>query len=111
FSIGFIMLFIVRHEVMQCEAIVRRNEVDTRSRPAVVALIKVRTSGKPGGELAKHAIRAAPVVTDTIAVFTVPLRPSRGKVSHLITSLTDIPRFGYEFHLRNHRILIDHVEE
>ncbi len=54
---------------------------------------------------------AAPEVAHRIAVDAVPLRPQDGEVADLIAAGTDVPRLGDELDLRQHRVLVDRVEE
>ena len=98
-AVSLIVFLVVRYEVVQGEAIVGSYEVDTCCRPSVIILIQVRASRKTGREFTQHAVSASPIVADTIAIFSIPLRPAGRKVSHLITAFTYVPRFSDEFHL------------
>ena len=54
---------------------------------------------------------AAPVVAHGVAVLAVPLRPQAREVAHLVAALADVPRFGDQLDLADHRVLLDEVEE
>jgi hypothetical protein len=54
---------------------------------------------------------AAPEAAHRVAVLAVPLGPADREVAHLVAALAEIPRLGDELHLRDHRVLVDHVEE
>src|SRR5262249_13857763 len=87
------------------------NEIDTGVGSPSGGFIEVGAAGEAIRNLAEGLILAAPVVTHAIPIFSVPLQPQRRKLSHLITALADIPGFCDEFHLADHRILLDDVEE
>jgi len=89
----------------------RCNEVDAGCGPPVVVLIQVRTSGKPFCKFRKHTISPPPKVAHAIAVLAIPFGPARGEVAHLVTPFSKIPRFGNQFYLGDHRVLVDDIEE
>src|ERR1019366_1059291 len=95
----------------QREAVVGGDEVDAGSGVAAVGLVEVGTAGEPGGELAEGGGLAPPEVPHRVAVFTVPLRPERGEIAHLVAALADIPRLGDELHLGDDGVLLDQVKE
>src|SRR5690606_3477624 len=68
-------------------------------------------TGETFCEVSKHTAFAPPVVTDAIPVFAIPFSPTHGETTHLIAPLTDIPRFGNQFYVRENRILIYDVEK
>lgn len=73
--------------------------------------VQVSRPGQPGSEFAQSRGFPAPEVTDGIAVLAVPFRPLRREVANLVTTGTNVPRFGNELYLRNHGILLDEFEE
>ena len=54
---------------------------------------------------------SAPEITHGVSIVGIPFRPFRWEVSNLIAAFTDIPGFSDEFDLREHRVLVDDVEE
>ena len=73
--------------------------------------IQIARSRNAISQIAHRPGIAFPIRTNRIAVTIVPLRPPNGKISHLISALAYIPRFGNQFHLRQHRVLMDDVQE
>ena len=110
-AVGLVVLLVVGNEVSQGEAVVRGHEVDRGVRRPAVALVQVARTGEAGRELAERARLPAPVVADRVAVLAVPLRPLRREVAHLVAARSDVPRLGDQLHLRDHRVLLDEVEE
>ena len=53
----------------------------------------------------------APDVAHRVAVHAVPLRPEHREVAHLVAARAEIPGLGDQLDLREHRVLVDHVEE
>ena len=93
-AVRFIMLLVVANEIVQREAVVCGDKVDACIRPPAGCLVQVRTAGEPVSHLADPAFVAFPKTANFIAIFSVPLRPKHGKISHLITAVAHIPRFG-----------------
>src|SRR5262249_57087205 len=62
-------------------------------------------------ELSYTRLRTTPEVSNGIPVAPIPLAPEGREVAHLITSRPDVPRFGDELDLADHRILLNEVEE
>ena len=54
---------------------------------------------------------ALPEAADAVAVLAVPLGPQHREVAHLVAALAQVPRLGDQLHLREHRVLVDDVEE
>ena len=63
------------------------------------------------GQLAYRGVLLTPVVADRVAVTPVPFRPQHGEVPHLVAARAEIPRFGDQLDLADHRVLVDEVEE
>src|SRR4029078_12214319 len=87
------------------------NEVDACVGPPAVMFIEIGASSESIRHLTDAAFIALPKTADRVAVFAVPLRPGRGKVSHLIAAFPDIPRFCDQLHLRQHRVLLNYLEK
>ncbi len=110
-AVGLVVLVVVRHQVVQGEAVVAGDEVDGGQRPPPVVLVQVGGAGQPGGELRERARLAAPQVPHGVAVLAVPLGPQRREVAHLVAALAHVPGLGDQLHLGDHRILLHQVEE
>ena len=54
---------------------------------------------------------AAPEVADHVAVDPVPLAPQDREVAHLVAARPHVPGLGDQLDLRQHRVLVDDVEE
>ena len=89
----------------------RGDEVDRRVRTAACQRVQIRAARQSIGKLAEDLIGAAPVIADRIAILAVPLRPQRREIADLISAFADVPRFRDQLHLRQHRILLNDVEE
>ena len=96
---------------MQREAVVAGDEIDAGVRPAAAPFVEIAGAAKPRGELGDHAAVAFPELADRVAVLAVPFRPQGGKVAHLVAPFAQVPRLGDQLHLREHRVLVDDVEE
>jgi hypothetical protein len=105
------VLLVVRHEVVEREAVVGGDEVDRGDRAAAVVLVEVARAGQPGRELGDRRVLAAPEVAHAVAVLAVPLGPQRREVADLVAALADVPRLGDELDLRDDRVLLHEVEE
>jgi hypothetical protein len=110
-AVGLVVLLVVGDEVAQREAVVGGHEVDRRRRPPGVGLVEVRAAGEPVAELGQRRRLAAPEVADGVAVATVPLRPQRREVPHLVPALADVPGLGDQLDLRHDGVLLHEVEE
>src|SRR6478609_4995140 len=87
------------------------NEVDARVKPSAVTFIEIGASGKSIRHVTNTPFIALPKTADRVAKFSVPFRPGRGKVAHLIAAFPDVPRFCDQLHLREHRVLLDYLEK
>src|SRR6185312_17501824 len=108
---GLVVLLVVRHQVGQREAVVTSDEVDARAWPASSGFVEVRRSGQPRGELAEGCGLTPPVIAHSIAILPVPFGPQTWKVADLVAAFADVPRFGDQLDLADHRVLLHQVEE
>ena len=99
-----------RRRGRQREAVVGGDEVDRGERVAAVGLVEVGGAGEARGEVADAGV-PAPEVAHRVAVDAVPLRPQHREVADLVAARPDVPRLGDQLDLREHRVLVDHVEE
>ena len=74
-------------------------------------LVEVGGAGDAGGEFAQGGRFAAPEVADGVAVLSVPFRPLRREVAHLVAAGANVPRLGDELDLGDDRVLLDEFEE
>ena len=111
FTVGDVVLLVVRHKVTQCESVMGCDEVDGCHRPPTRRLIQFGRSTQPTHELAERGRLAPPEVADGIAVLAIPLCPLRGEVAHLVATGADVPGLGNQLHLGDHRILLHEFEE
>ena len=109
-AVRLVVLLVVGDEVGEREAVVAGDEVDRGRRPAAVVLVEVARAGEPRGELAEVAL-PAPEVAHAVAVLAVPLGPEHREVPDLVAAGADVPGLGDQLRLRQHRVLVDHVEE
>ena len=109
-EVGLVVLLVVGDEVGQREAVVRGDEVDRGGRVAAVGLVEIARAREARGERG-HARLAAPDVAHRVAVEAVPLRPEHREVADLIAARAEIPGLGDQLDLREHRVLVDDVEE
>ena len=87
------------------------DEVDAGIRAPVIVFIQIGAPRQSIGYFANPAFVTFPKTADGVAVFTVPLRPAGGKIPNLIPAFTNVPRLGNQLHLREQRILLDHLEK
>jgi hypothetical protein len=111
FTIVNIMFFIVGDQVGHRKAIVGGDEVDACCGSAVVAFVKIGASGESERKLSQHAVCTPPEVAHAVAVFSIPLSPAGREFSYLISAFANVPRFSYQFHLRDNRVLVNDIKE
>ncbi len=98
------MFLAISDEIVQGEAIVRGDEVDTGPRPSTLMIKGLPGSAEPFGERRSRRF-AAPEISNGVAEFIVPLGPAGREGSHLITAGAAIPRLGNQFDSAENRIL------
>src|SRR5947209_19990644 len=89
----------------------RGDEVDAGVRPTASALVEVAAARQSKREVVNLPRVAAPERAHVVAVDAVPLGPEQRKVADLVAALAQVPRLGDELDLREHRVLVDDVEE
>ena len=110
-AVGRVMLLVVTDQVMQREAVVGRHVVDAGMRPAAPPLIEVAAAGQTERQAAHLVAVPLPEAAHGVPVGRVPFSPEDREVPDLIPALAEIPRFGNQFHLRQHRVLVDDIKE
>src|SRR6185295_3871541 len=68
-------------------------------------------AGQRMGKVAEQTAVAAPVAPHRSAIDVVPLRPAGRKATELIASGANVPRFGNELDVGEHRVLPNRCEE
>jgi hypothetical protein len=79
FEVGIIVFLVIRDQVIQCEPVVARDEVDAViSRPAIVS-VEIGRSGQPSANVRQLPRIAFTELPETIAKPAVPFRPVGGE--------------------------------
>ncbi len=89
----------------------RGDEIDAGAGIAAIGLIQIGTAGETKGKVGQPARFAVPEITHRVPIATIPFRPQQWKTTHLITAVAHVPRLGNQFHIRQHRVLVDDVEK
>ena len=111
FAVRLVVLLVVGHEIAQRKPVVRGDEVDARVGLARGALIEIGAAGEPRAELGERLVTAAPEIAHGVAILAVPLGPEGWKIPDLIAAFADVPRLRDQFHLADHGILLNQIEE
>ncbi len=111
FAIGVVVLLVIGDEIVQREAVMRRNEVDARPGLAAALVVDVAGAKKARGEVLRLAVVVLPIFAHAVAIFVVPFGPTGRKAADLIAARADIPGFADQLHASQRRILGDGVEE
>ena len=99
-AVRLVMLVVVADEVAQREPVVRGNEVDRGGRPTSARFEDVARPGQATGELRHQTAIAFPVRAHGVAVAAVPIGPAGRKSSHLVATITQVPRLRDQLDLR-----------
>src|ERR1700686_1748395 len=83
-AIRLVVLLVIGNEVMQREAVMRGDEIDTGPGLAAAAVEQTGGAGEPGGEVGDLAGVALPVTPDRIAGTFVPFGPAGREMANLI---------------------------
>src|SRR5208283_455964 len=87
FSVCFIVLAAIAHQVVQSEAVVAGDEIDAALGAFARLGVDVGTAAGAAGKQTKHPIIAAPEPSDVVTLLTVPLCPAAfGEAPDLIRS-------------------------
>src|SRR5205814_264135 len=100
FAIGFIVFFVVAHQVFQRETIVAGHEVDAGVGPAAALLIEIAAAAQAGGKFGNRAPLPLPETADGIAILAVPLCPQHREIADLVAAFPHVPRLGNQLDLR-----------
>ncbi len=111
FAVGFVVFFVIAHQIVHGEAVVRGDEVHGCDRSAAVDLIQIGTAHEAAGEFRQGGRLRTPKVAHAIAIAAIPFGPAGWEAAHLISAGTQIPWFGDQFDAGDDWILLDDVEE
>lgn len=103
FTVGFVVLVVVRDQIGGGEPVVRCDEVDRRPGATAAAGKDVLGTGEARRDL-PDAGSAVPELANGAAVLVVPFGPLESEVSDLVTVGRRIPRFGDELAPSQYRI-------
>src|SRR5688500_8170082 len=106
-----VVLVVVRDEVAQGKAVMRRHEVDAGIGLSPIRLVEIGGASEAIAQVGDPALVAMPEVADAIAELPIPFRPTRGKSADVVAVLADIPRLRNQLYPGQHRILVDSIEE
>jgi len=110
-AVVLVVFFVVAHEIVEGEAVVAGDEIDARVRLPPADLVKITAPGYARREFAYLAAAGVPESPDRVPVLSVPFGPEHRKIPDLVPPLAEVPGLGDELHLRDHRVLMDDVEE
>ena len=110
-TVRLVVLAFVGDDITQRLPVMRGDEVDARPRAASAAVEEVSAAGNAVGELGTQSRIAAPEAARGIAELVVPFGETGRMIAQLITTGSNIPRFGNQFQPIQHRILSQHIEE
>jgi hypothetical protein len=93
FPVRFVVFVVVADQIIQREAVVRRNEVDGRPWLATLAIEDVGRSADTLNEFADGRV-AFPKIANRIAKLVVPFRPSWRKFANLVATGAAVQGLG-----------------
>ena len=111
FTIRFVVLVVVRDEIVESESIVRRDEIDARKGAPPAPTVQVAAPRQPIPQLRHLASITFHVPPDGVPVFAVPLGPADRKVADLIAAFAHVPGLRDQLDLGQDGILVEDVEE
>jgi hypothetical protein len=89
----------------------RGYKINTCIRFTPTTLIQIAAPGKPVSQITYQPLISTPEFSNRITISAIPLCPQNGKISHLITTRTNIPGFGNKFYLRDHGVLMNDIKK
>ena len=106
-----IVFLIETNAVAQRESIVGRHQVDRRRWRLAITGKEIAGGREALREIPQGDVLLQPEAAGAIAKMVVPLGEQRGKIAHLVAPRADIPGFGDQFHLRQHAVVADSLEQ
>ena len=98
------MFVIIGHQVIEGEAIVTRDEIDSVNRYMPCRLVEIRASCNARGDLAYHPWITPDKAADIIAVAPVPFGPTITREAADLIEASGIPRLSNQFGISEHLI-------
>src|SRR5690606_37013504 len=111
FTLGFIVLVVVRDEVPQRQTVVRGDEVHAGCGHAPTRCVQVTTAGATVSELTDAAAGAAPEGPHRRSLAAHRLCPPDRKRAELVAAFADVPRLGDELEFTQRGRLMNQREE
>ena len=93
FAVGFVVLFVVGHHVVEREAVVRGDEIYAGPRPAALMIEIVTGSAEPRCDFRRRSV-PFPKRANGIAKLVIPFAPSWRKCTDLVAARPAIPGLG-----------------
>src|ERR1035441_4989235 len=109
FAINLVVLIVEANQVLHGEAVVSCDEIYTGVWTAAAMSIKITGPCNSIGQISDGSVVSLPVSSHRVAISIIPFSPSDWEVADLIAAFAEVPRFGNQFHLREHRVLMDDV--
>src|ERR671923_2426937 len=94
FAVGFVMLVVVAHQIVQCEAVVSGYEVDACIGKSAIARIEIARTGQTESQRAHLPGISLAEAPHRIAIGGIPFGPKNRKIADLIASRSKVPRLG-----------------
>src|SRR5262245_25055656 len=110
-AIGLIVLVVVGDEIVEVEAVMGSDEVDARPRLAATLVEQVSRPGDALDEIRNLPGVSFPEAAHSVAEFVVPFRPARRELADLVAAGADVPWFGDQLDVGEHRVLPAGIEE
>src|SRR5206468_5590842 len=98
-AVRLIVFLVIGDQVVERKAVMRGDKIDAGVRPAPAWLVQVAAAGQSIGHFRHLANVPAPITSERVSVFSIPLSPPGRKLSHLIAAFTKIPWFGDKLNL------------
>src|SRR5262245_59860558 len=97
FAVGLVVFLLVADQVVEREAIVRRDEINAAVRRSACMLVQIARARQPRDECSEQALVAAPKAPNVVAIAPVPFGPPQiAKAADLIGA-SRVPGFGDDF--------------
>ena len=106
-----IVFLIETDAVAEREAIVGRHQVHRRRWPFAIASKEIAGGREALRKVTEGDVLLQPETTGNIAKMVIPFGEQRWEISHLIAARADIPGFRNQFHLRQHAVAADSLEQ
>ena len=96
-TVGVIVFLVIAYEIVDSEAIVTCNEIDTVTGQSLFTPIEVTAPHQSRGNLPNNPFFAPDKTTDYITVHAIPFSPAVPWISYYLVKPCSIPRFCNDF--------------